>query len=148
VPAKRIPKRRSRVSKTSAAKPQASSEADTAQGRGKAAGPRAIARQRAAGSEKRDDTGGSATTTAGPVRPPSPERSDLPAVDPMADLVGLTERSLRESLQSLRSVSESRTLSELLERQSRHMRLMTEIWMRQAQRSMEVFNAMLSRRRK
>jgi hypothetical protein len=45
-------------------------------------------------------------------------------------------------------VSESRTLAELLERQSQHMRLMTEIWVRQAQRSMEVFNAMLIQRRR
>jgi hypothetical protein len=66
----------------------------------------------------------------------------------MAGLAGLAEQSLRDSVQSLRSVSESRTLFELLERQSRHMRLMTEIWMRQAQRSMEVFNTMLSQRRK
>jgi hypothetical protein len=148
LPAKRIPKRRSPVSKTSAAKPQASPEADTPPRRGKAAGPRAGDRQRAGGSEKRVDTGGSATASVGPEHPTSPERIDLPAVDPMADLVGLAEGSLRESLQSLRSVSESRTLPELIERQSRHMRLMTEIWMRQAQRSMEVFNAMLSQGRK
>jgi hypothetical protein len=65
----------------------------------------------------------------------------------MAKLAGLAERSLQESLQSLRSVSESRTLAELLERQSQHMRLMTEIWGRPAQRSREVVNAMLIQRR-
>jgi hypothetical protein len=131
------------------AKAQASAEAkDTPQERGKAGGQRGGLRQRAGGRRTRVDTSGVAAPDAGPVKPTSAEPFYQPAVDPMADLTELAEQSLRESVQSLRSVSESRTLSELLERQSRHMRLMTEIWMRQAQRSMEVFNAMLSRRRK
>jgi hypothetical protein len=148
-PAKRAQKRRSPSGKARTAKAQASAEAkDTPQERGKAGGQPGGLRQRAGGRRTRVDTSGVAAPDAGPVKPTSAEPFDQPAVDPMADLTGLAEQSLRESLQSLRSVSESRTLSELLERQSRHMRLMTEIWMRQAQRSMEVFNAMLSQRRK
>jgi hypothetical protein len=148
-PAKRAQKRKSPSGKARAARPQASVEAkDTQQERGKAGGQRGGPRQRAGGRRTRADTVGSAAPSAGPVGPTSPAPFDQPTVDPMADLAGLAEQSLRDSLESLRSLSESRTLSELLERQSRHMRLMTEIWMRQAQRSMEVFNAMLSQRRK
>jgi hypothetical protein len=149
VPVKNIPKRGSPASKAKAAKPQASSEAqDTPHGRSEAGAQRGATRQRAGGRRKRVDPRSQAAPGVDPVNPTSPEPSDQPTADPMADLAGLDEQSLHESLQSLRSVTESRTLSELLERQSRHMRLMTEIWMRQAQRSMEVFNAMLSHRRK
>jgi hypothetical protein len=148
-PAERAQKRKSPSSKARTAKGQASVEAKhPPQERGKAGGQPGAPRQRAGGRRTRVDTSGPAAPNAGPVKPASPEPFDQPTVDPMADLAGLAEQSLRDSLQSLRSVSESRTLSELLERQSRHMRLMTEIWMRQAQRSMEVFNAMLSQRRK
>jgi hypothetical protein len=138
-PAKRTAKRRSPRSKAGDATPEASPEAqDTQQGRGRAGALRGGARQRADRPGKRIVAGGRAAPSAGRAQPTTPERVDVPTVDPMKDLAGLAERSLQESLQSLRSVSESRTLSELLERQSRHMRLMTEIWMRQAQRSMEV----------
>jgi hypothetical protein len=140
-PAKRAQKQRSPSGKAGTAKAHASGEAkDTSQGRGKAGGRPGGLRQRAGGRRH--------VASSDQAAPTSPAPFDQPTVDPMADLAGLAEQSLRESLQSLRSVSESRTLSELLERQSRHMRLMTEIWMRQAQRSMEVFNATLSQRRK
>jgi hypothetical protein len=141
------------VGKASDATSQAGPEAlDQPQGRGKGGqhvetGRRVGTRRLAAAPQTRVDTGDPAAPSVDPGRPTSPEHFDLPTVDPMADLAGLAERSLRESLESLRSVSESRTLSELLERQSRHMRLITEIWMRQAERNMEVFNAMLSQRR-
>jgi hypothetical protein len=132
-PAKNGPKRRSPVSKASDAKAQ-----DAPRGRGEAGGQHGGTRV---------DAGGPAAPGVDPIDQTSPNRYGLPTVDPMADLVGLAEPSLLESLESLRSVSESRTLSELVERQSRHMRLMTEIWMRQVQRSVEVFNVMLSQRR-
>jgi hypothetical protein len=60
----------------------------------------------------RVDAIGPAAPSVDPVRTTSPERLDQPTVDPMADLVGLAERRLRESLESLHSVSEGRTLSE------------------------------------
>jgi hypothetical protein len=146
-PEKRIPKRRSPAGKAGAAKPQASPEAqDPPQRRGKAGAQRGT-RQRADSPAKRVDAAGGAAPSVSRGQPTAPEHFDLPTVDPMAGLAELADRSLQESLQSLRSVAESRTLSKLFERQSRHMRLMTEIWMRQAQRSMEVFNAMLSQRR-
>jgi hypothetical protein len=133
------------VSRTSAAQASPGTQS-TRQGARKTAGHQGHARQRAGGPLKRANAGAPAAPAVDPLHPTSPERYDPPIGDPMAGLAGLAERSLRESLESLRWVSESRTLSELLERQSRHMRLMTEIWMRQAQRSMEVFNAMLSDR--
>jgi hypothetical protein len=145
-PAKATPKRRAPQGKAGAANPQASPEAqDTPQGRRKAGGHRGVAQQRAGSSGKRVATISLALPNAGQTN--APKRFDLPTVDPMADLVGLADRRLQESLQSLRSVADSRTPSELLERQSQHMRLMMEIWMPQAQRSTEVFNAMLNQRR-
>ena len=66
---------------------------------------------------------------------------DLPSPDALVELAGLAERGFQECMQSLRSLSEARALPELLERQSQHMILMTEIWMRQARRSLEVFSS-------
>jgi hypothetical protein len=147
-PPAKNPKRRAPRSKAGAATLQSSpKEQDAQRGRGKTGTQSGGARRRTGAPGNRVAAGGRAAPSADRARPTAPERVYEPTVDPMADLVGLAERSLRESVESLRSVADSRTLSELLERQSRHMRLMTEIWMRQAQRSMEVFNAMLNQRR-
>jgi hypothetical protein len=151
-PEKKPTKRRSPARKTSASKASAASEAQAAPTERKkaASGTRQGAtRRRTPGPRTRGDAKGPSASPADVAQSVAPsDASGSPPIDPMAELAGLAERSLHESLQSLRSVTESRSLSELLERQSRHMRLMSEIWVRQAQRSMEVFNAMLVQRRK
>ena len=145
-------KRRSPARNTSAHKAKAASEAQAAPTERKkaASGARQGApRRRTPGPRTRGDAKGPSTSNGDVAQSVAPTKdSGSPPIDPIAELAGLAERSLHESLQCLRSVTESRTLSELLERQSRHMRLMSEIWVRQAQRSMELFNVMLVQRRR